>query len=602
MNGVVAVFLVVMLVLGAQGQKVRKAAPDAVFVAVAANGSDAEDGSAAHPFATWQRAQAAVRAANAEHDVVVTVGDGTYRVSAALRFAATDGGRNGHHVEWVAAAGARPVLSGGLTVSGFRVFDSDRSIIVADTPVGTDSRELWVDGRLAPIAEVELDRSQYTFTRSGLTAKAGAKVLPDLRKEDRLELRASGFFTERVAPVERFDGMTFTMRQPAWDNNLWGYDTVEKPYHPESAHLYLANAQALLQPGQWYLDPAHGKLYLRLAPGQDVAKLEVVVPRVQVLLSVGGTLDEPVRALTFRGLTFSHTTWLGPSSAEGYASQQSGSYLTGRAAAYPADPIKTCAEGCAAFETRRNEWSQVPAAVQVSAANLIRFEGDTFAHLGQYALGVGNDADATLTGVGLATSDITVDHCVFTDDAGGAILAGGVRRDAHHPPDVRQINRQLAVTNNRIESVSKDFRDHSAILSTYVEGALIVHNEISDVPYDAIDIGYGWGMHDPGGNPNYRVRMHGYDDPANLVYRTPTTHHDVVVASNKVHGAKRFFHDGGAIYNLSASPGTLITENYIYDNSGQIGLYLDEGSRYITVRAQRGGRPGGRVAEREHGA
>jgi len=104
------------------------------------------------------------------------------------------------------------------------------------------------------------------------------------------------------------------------------------------------------------------------------------------------------------------------------------------------------------------------------------------------------------------------------------------------------------------------------------------------VPYDAIDVGYGWGMQDAGGNPNYRVNMHGYDFKQNLVYQTPTTHRDVVVASNRVHGAKKFFHDGGAIYNLSASPGTLITENYIFDNNKLIGLYLDEGSRYITVR------------------
>jgi hypothetical protein len=173
---------------------------------------------------------------------------------------------------------------------------------------------------------------------------------------------------------------------------------------------------------------------------------------------------------------------------------------------------------------------------------------------------------------------------VFYDLGGGAVLAGGVRRDAHHPSDVRMINRQLIIRNNRIRSVSREYRDNSAILSTYVEGAVILHNEISDVPYDAIDIGYGWGMHDAGGNPNYRVRMHGYDWKQNLIYQTPTTHRDVVVASNKVHDAKQYFHDGGAIYNLSASLGTLITENYIYDNSGMIGLYLDEGSRYIVVR------------------
>jgi len=58
----------------------------------------------------------------------------------------------------------------------------------------------------------------------------------------------------------------------------------------------------------------------------------------------------------------------------------------------------------------------------------------------------------------------------------------------------------------------------------------------------------------------------------------------VYVGYNRIHGAKQYFHDGGAIYNLSASPGTVIAENYIFDNDGRIGLYLDEGSRYITVR------------------
>jgi hypothetical protein len=226
----------------------------------------------------------------------------------------------------------------------------------------------------------------------------------------------------------------------------------------------------------------------------------------------------------------------------------------------------------------------MPASIQVAAVERITFENDVFAHLGQFALGIGNDANANITGVGLGASDVTVTRSVFTDLAGGAILAGGVQRDAHHPHDPRQINRSLIVSNNRIRSVSKDYRDNSAILSTYVLGAFILHNDISDVPYDAIDIGYGWGMHDAGGNPNYRVRMHGYDWKENLVYNTPTTHRDVVVASNRIHGAKKYFHDGGAIYNLSASSGTLITENYIFDNSSMIGLYLDEGSRYIMVR------------------
>ena len=100
-----------------------------------------------------------------------------------------------------------------------------------------------------------------------------------------------------------------------------------------------------------------------------------------------------------------------------------------------------------------------------------------------------------------------------------------------------------------------------------------------------IDIGWGWGTNDVGGNPVYRVAERGYyDHPANLTYDTPTLHRRVVVAHNRLHDIKKVFHDGGAIYNLSASPDTIIGENYIYDIPDRIGLYLDEGSRYVTIR------------------
>ena len=574
---------------------VPKVPKDAVVIAVSPAGSDAAQGTAEKPFQSLARAQRAVREVNADHDVTVVLADGMYRLTQPLLFTALDGGRNGHHVFWLAADGAKPVISGGIPVTGWKLFDKQKQIYVADVPVGTDSRQLWVNDKLASRASIEIPRSSVEFTMEGIVLKnAHFDYLARLPEQGRMEVESTGFFTDRFSPVETISGHTLKMKQPAWNNNIWGYDTLNSPYHPELSHLYLINSLTFLsQPGQWYLDPAKGKLYLRPPTGADIGHMDVELPRLRVLMAIGNSLEEPVQDLIFRGIRFSHTTWLGPDSDEGYASQQSGSFLTGRAAAYPAHPLVDCRFGCPAFETVRNEWSQMPASIQVTAAQRITFDQDIFAHLGQYALGIGNDADANLTGVGLGTSDITVTRSVFTDDAGGAILAGGVRRDAHHPKDPRQINRQLIVSNNRIRSVSKDYRDNSAILSTYVLGAIILHNDVSDVPYDAIDIGYGWGMHDPNGNPNYRVRMHGYDAPQNLVYTTPTTHRDVVVANNRVHGAKRFFHDGGAIYNLSASPGTLITENYIFDNSKMIGLYLDEGSRYITVRKNVVQDPGG---------
>jgi hypothetical protein len=583
----------------------QKPPVDAVVIAVSPNGNDGGPGTREKPFQTLERAQRAVRQSNADHDVTVELADGVYRISKPLIFTAQDGGAKTHHVLWTAADGAHPVISGAIQITGWKLFDRERDIYVADTPPGLDSRQLWVDGELAQRTAIEIPRSAVTFTAQGIVlgdaslALANLDSLAKLPNLDRVEIDATGFFTDRVSPVERIDGRTIVMRQPAWNNNIWGWDTIEKPFGAPYAHLYLVNSFAFLsKPGEWYLDPEQGKLYLHPPVGVeprtlDPKSLDVELPRLSVLLAIGNSLDRPVHDLAFRGIRFSHTSWLGPSSQEGLASQQSGSFLSGRAALYPADALTRCAVGCPAFESMRNKWSQTPAAIQVAAAQRIIFDQDVFAHLGQYALGIGNDPDANFNGAGLGTSDIRVTRSVFTDLAGGAIEAGGVRSDAHHPRDPRMINCQLIISNNRIRSVSKDYQDNTAILSTYITGALILHNDISDVPYDAIDIGFGWGYEDAGGNANYRINLHGYGFKDNPVYQTPTTYRDTVVAGNRIHDAKKLFHDGGAIYNLSASPGTLITENYIFDNHQKIALYLDEGSRYIMVRRNVVDDPGG---------
>lgn len=567
----------------------------AVVIFVSPTGNDAADGTPNHPFRTLTRAQQAVRLVNQGNNVTVELADGDYRLSHTLRFTGRDGGQGSHRVLWAAAPGAHPVISGAIRVTAWKLFDRSRNIYVANTPPHLDTRQIWVNGRLAHVGSIEIPRTDVTFSMQGITLHGSQyDYLAHLPQQSRLEVRATGFFTMRISPVARVSGSMLIMQQPALRNNIWGYDTIDTPYHPELSHLYLANSLAFLSHQyNWYIDPVRGKLYLRLPSGTDLNALDVELPRVTVLLSIGNDLAAPVHDLEFRGLTFSHTTWLGPSTSQGYASQQSGSYISGHSPDYPSDPLATCTHGCPAFESMRSLWNQMPASIQVSAAERITFDHDTFAHLGQYALGIGNDSDATLSGAGLGTSDVAVVANLFTDDAGGAILAGGVRRDAHHPRDPRQVNRSLVIRSNRICAVSEDYLDNSAILATYFTGAAILHNDISGVPYDAIDIGYGWGINDPGGNPNYRNRMRGYQFAQNRVYSKPTTYRDVVVASNRIHDAKRLFHDGGAIYNLSASPGTLITENYIYENHQRIALYLDEGSRYITVRRNVVQDPGG---------
>lgn len=551
-------------------------------------GSDKGDGSAAHPVASFTRAQELVRTLNRSHSVTVRVGAGVYALATPLRFSAEDGGHEGYVVRWEGEPGAYPVVSGGVAVTGWKLVDSARGIWRANIPTGSDPRQLTVNGSLVQRASLEIPRAAVRFHPWGLEIVDPAwRVLAELPDQRRIEVEGMSWFTHRHAMVERIEGNRIVMQQPGWRNNLVGYDTFARPISEDVARLFLVNALAFLRaPGQWHADPA-GHLYYIPRKGEDMAKAEVILPRLEHLVSIGGTLDQPIRDLEFRGLSFRHTSWLQPSGPQGYVSQQSGAYLAGELANYPADPIRDCSWGCPAFERMRNNWRQQPAAIQISAASRIVFEDNRFTQLGQIALGIGNNPEAHATGVGLGTTAIEVTRNTFNDLAGGAIMAGGVIRDAHHPSRPEMAVRDIIIRENRIEKVSHDYKEQAAILVTYASGAVIMNNDISDTPYDGIDVGWGWGINDPGGSAEYWRRHRSYyDQPGNITYDTPTILRDTVIVGNRVGRVKQWFPDGGAIYHLSADPGALIARNYIYDvaGSGGIAIYLDEGSRYVTVR------------------
>ncbi|MCG5461976.1 ricin-type beta-trefoil lectin domain protein [Micromonospora sp. NPDC053740] len=550
-------------------------AATAIYAAPAGSGTAC---SASAPCSIGQ-AQAQVRSAPAG-DVTVQLAAGTYRISSPLQFRAEDGGRGGT-VLWTAAPGANPLITGALDVSGWSLHDAASNIYVANVPVGLETRQLYVNGVNASRAAIKLNNSDITLTATGMRVNNSAlNYLSTLPQQNRIEFESIAAFTNRYAQVASISGNVITMAQPGWNNNTWGYDTVQSSLIGGPTYFLGNSLRFLTTVGQWYIDPAAGRLYYKPAPGVHPDQLDIELPRLQSLLSIGGTYSNPVSNLAFRGIKFSGTSWLGPSSVEGYANQQNGTFLKGTYSYRPSDAFTSCARGCTMFERARNTWLQEPAAVQVSAANHIAFTDNTFANLGQSALGIGQDANAMVSGVGLGASDIDVIGNKFTEVSGHGIAVGGIQPDAHHPSDQRMVNKNVRIEDNTVNRVAVDYKDNSGILSTYVTNARIVRNEVANVAYDAIDTGYGWGSHDPGGSNEYANR--GYYNYSTR-YTTPTTLRDNYVANNLVHNTKARFHDGGSVYNLSASPGTVLEENYLYNVSG-VGLYLDEGTRYTNYR------------------
>jgi hypothetical protein len=454
-------------------------------------------------------------------------------------------------------------------------FTSSGSTGGGGTTTGLNTRELYVNGAEVPLASMSVASSDVSMTSSGFTITNSAlqSQLDALPDQSQLEFSSVGSFTYRWAPVQSINGPTITMQQPAWENNSYGYDTFS------TGNLRIYDSLSFLtSPNEWYLDSQTGQLYYEPPSGQNPNNMDVELPLVQSLVDMAGTYSNPVRNLTFQGIQFSGTSWLGPSSDNGYADQQNGTFLAGTQSIYPST-FGSCRNGCSQFEATRGSWDQIPAAVEVAAANGVTFADDTFSQLGEEGLGIGQDADANASGVGLGASDITIANNTFTEDAAGAIVVGGVQPSAHHPSSAQMVDQDVLIENNTIDNVGLDYQDCSGILSTYVKHSVITHNELHDLPYDGIDLGFGWGMFDPGGSGDYNNRGTYNYWP---VYTTATTFQDNVVSYNLLYNTKQVGSDGGTIYTLSAGPGTAIFDNYSYNNRGTTGWYNDEGSRFFT--------------------
>ena len=168
----------------------------------------------------------------------------------------------------------------------------------------------------------------------------------------------------------------------------------------------------------------------------------------------------------------------------------------------------------------------------------------------------------------------TVSNCDFTEIAGNGIVAGSFSPSAfethlpYDPQDRRTICNNLMIVNNMVHNVSTEDWGTLGICCGYVSGCIIAHNEIWDVSYSGINLGWGWTQ-----SVN---AMRG-----NEVYR------------NYIHHYARHMYDCAGIYTLSAQPKTYILENvvekiykpiYAHDPNHWFYLYCDEGSSFITVQ------------------
>jgi hypothetical protein len=468
-----------------------------------------------------------------------------------------------------AAPGEAPVLSGGRPVKGWvkkgKLWEAD---IPQEGGHTLAFRSMWVNGIKAIRArEVNDDDSMPRILavdkqQQAIWIPAGGKMPAHPAGMEMVIHQMWATAVLRVKDVVREGNrykLTFWQPESRLEfEHPWPAPVMDSARKLNgSSPYYLANAIEFLdRPGEWYADEIKGKIYYWPRSGEDMSHASVVVPALTTLVRMQGIIDRPVSYIQWKAIGFSYSTWMRPSE-EGHVPLQAGMYLLD---AYklkiPGTPDKAGLENQA--------WiGRPPGAVELSYGNHIVFEGCQFQHLAS-------------TGLDLVrgTAQDSIAGCVFRDIGGTGIQVGVYSDPAfethlpYDPVDQREVCQGDVISDNLITDCTNEDWGCVGIGAGYVRDIRIEHNEVSEVSYSGICVGWGW-------------------------TKTVNCMRNNRVAGNYVHHYARHMYDVGGIYTLSAQPGTIITDNridsiyhpaYVHDPQHWFWFYFDEGSSYITIR------------------
>ena len=548
---------------------------------ISPKGSDFNDGTRQSPKATLTSALRQAREWRRTEDnriqggITIYMEGGTYAFHEPVFIRPEDSGTKESPTIIRSVGDEKVILSGGISINGWK---KQGKVWVADVPAFNgrplDFRQLWVNGKKAVRArDVEdfekMNRICSVDEKNEILYVPAVSIRRLIDNKGNLKAKYAEMVLHqmwcvanlRIRSVEvQGDSAAIRFHQP--ESRIQFEHPWPRPMVTTDGHnsaFYLTNARELQDvPGEWYHDIDARKVYYYPREGEKMQEAEVIVPAVETLVRVEGTLDRPVCHISFEKITFSYTTWMRPSE-KGHIPLQAGMYLTD---GYRIDPKMQ--RNYLNHPLDNQGWLGRPAAaVRVVAARQIDFERCRFEHLGSTGL---DYEEAVQGGV--------VRGCLFRDIAGNGLLVGSFSPAAHEthlpydPADRREVCTQQHINNCYFTEIGNEDWGCLAIAAGYVGDVNIEHNEISEVPYSGISLGWGW-------------------------TQTVNCMRNNRVHANLIHHYAKHMYDVAGIYTLGSQPKSYVTENcvhsiykpgYVHDPNHWFYLYTDEGSSFITVR------------------
>lgn len=505
---------------------------------VAPDGNDANPGTQELPFASPVKARDAIRMAKQKGDkgpFAVELRHGTYPLTETLTLTPEDSGTAEAPIIWRSAPGEHAVISGGHVVEGFHETRTKgvrrwTVEIPAVKSGGEHFRQLFVSAKGLPlerryrphIGMKRVDGLTYSPKRKGAMSHRAAQqdfyfAPSDFKQWQNLtdvEVVVLHVWSSSRLLVQKVDTkkdiVTFT-GMPTFAVNQGGL----QPYFIENVK------EELNEPGEWYLDRPSGVLTYLPYEGESLSDTRVVIPRLAQLLRFTGDYqsDRYVSHIDFRGIDFSLTESKLPQ--KGYGGSQG----------HP----------------------DLPSAIELSGAQHCTFLRCTLSHSGNYGIGIG-----------LGSHENRVTGCRFFDLGGGGVKVGDISMKPTAPYPVVPTGNQIE--NCAIFDCGIMYYSANAVWCGIVRDTVIRNNQIWNLPYSGIAVGWSWsdGATSCGGNR---------------------------IENNHISHVLTLIADGASIYTLGRQPGTVIRGNVLRDNLKspfakqywQLGLYLDEGSSEMLV-------------------
>lgn len=519
---------------------------DAIDLYLDANSSaSGADGSAGKPFKSVEKAQSAVRklTKTMDRDIVVHIADGEYFIDETLSFTTLDSGRNGHKVIWEAESGDA-VISGGIHVSGWTKARGTANTY--KTTVNADYvRQLYINGEKRSVVTSDGFRVHDAYKNKSGEYKGfyvENSIIPSDAYSAGMEIATDMVnWASVIMPIESVSKYTDDLTNVACVSDSYNQALTLTPAVDQGTLLYLKNAKFLLgKEGEWYFDPQTKELYYTPKKGEDMSRLDAIVPKTEGLMDIRGTEKERVSNIEFYGLKFKYCAW-NDTSENIYRPFQSSELF------YRGDDI---------------EYSMVPAGVTLTNTDNISFLRNSFEHFG-----------AAVLGIHLNDSNITVEGNVIYDAVDNGIVLGTCRRRHEHPSAGEEMfyTENVTIRNNLISNIGTEHLGAIGIESYSTKNSVIEHNHIKELPYSAIAFGWLWSS------------------------TTEQSQKNVMIKNNLIESVCQRVFDGAGIYSLGNLGYSEVSGNYIKrvfcpfpspdilgSNTINYGIYLDECSSFVT--------------------